>query len=78
MGTSAVLLIVCMLVVFIFIIGFFFLVFRFILKKTNYQLKIKSENGEYLQISDEQKKKYLTYMIGVGILLGVGLFVFVR
>lgn len=78
MGTSAIMLIGSMVLIFLLIIGSFFLVFNFILRKTKYQLKVKSDNGEYSQITDKQKLKYIFGMVLSGILLGVLLFIFVR
>lgn len=78
MGNSVTILIVFAVLIFFLIVGSFFFVFNFILKKTNYKLKVQSENGEYSQITDKQKIKYIASMVIAGVLLGLLCFVFVK
>jgi cellobiose-specific phosphotransferase system component IIC len=78
MGNSAVMLIGAMVLIFLLIVGSFFLVFNFILRKTKYQLKVKSDNGEYSDITDNQKFKYTIVMVASGLSLGLILFIFVK
>lgn len=78
MGNSATILIGSMVLIFFLIIGSFFFVFNFILKKTKYQLGAQSANGEYSGITDKQKLKYITAMVVFGIILGILLFIFVK